>query len=503
MAFSDNVNDNSIINNVESTNSISNVNKNILSPANSPNEVVDEWHLSGRTCAPSSATIESKITLKIDVTSFSESSGAGDTVMYFIVSGMKVHTVYVGGTGVYTYTYTVDNTPGNINFHAEYLSGSEFFFSPSHHGMVMFRNSYSDFGDSNIHIDNYLNYIGYDGNNTIYLSNEPEGTAGIYNINLNGAVSCSTFADGTCRNVIIGEESYKEVNNGGKLYIWVIIGESGAGNITCAVNPKSGMVSSSYPDMMTVSVQMSGNGPKVDLLQHNGHAYGMNVTSSGKALKEENDMASLMLDGMSLIPYYGYAVTAGEAAATAYNLIHCLTSNDTSSGNNHAEEKFYITGGSYTASSIYAKAGQNVYSAGTCAYICIPDSDLSVNRTLTIKYQNCYVLDSALLGLHGGADATDTINAVTASAIYGCIEYKSNGSIDKINHKSLYIEDVNNGNFYKVPIKNGRYLFFAEPNNEYKIYYNNNGNFKLLKTIDASNLTAGSTYRDVIFSDEL
>ena len=45
-----------------------------------------------------------------------ESSGAGDTPLYFIVSGVNVHTDYIGGTGVYAYTWDVNSMPGNINF---------------------------------------------------------------------------------------------------------------------------------------------------------------------------------------------------------------------------------------------------------------------------------------------------------------------------------------------------------------------------------------------------
>ena len=62
---------------------------------------------------------------------------------------------------------------------------------------------------------------------------------------------------------------------------------------------------------------------------------------------------------------------------------------------------------------------------------------------------------------------------------------------------------MNSGDFYKVPIKNGHYLFFAKPDTEYNVYYHTNNNFKFLKTIDASDLTAGNSYHYRIFSDEL
>jgi hypothetical protein len=469
-------------------------------------EVVNTWSLSRKTCAPSSASVESTVTLKVDVTSFSSSKCAGDTVMSFIVSGRSVHTVDVGGTGIYTYSYTVDNTPGNINFHAKYLSGSEFFEGNHRIGMVLFRNSYSDFGDSNIHVNNYLDEIGYDGNDTIYLSNTSQATEPIYGyINLTGVANSGTLSGGICPNVVIGNESYTEVESGNKLIIEIKIGESGAGKIMCSFNAKSGEIVSSYPDKMTFSIEISGNGPRVDMLKHSGNEYGMNITSSGKAVTEENDEVSLMMDGLSLVPYYGYVITAGEAAGTAYNLIHCLTSKGASSSNNQAGETFHLTGGNYSASDkcSYVKSGQNVYSAGTCAYICIPNSDLSVNRTMTLKYQNYYVQGSSLLGLKAGAAATDTVNAVTSSAIYGAILNESTAKTDHISNVSLYMKDVNNGDVYNVTIHHGHYLFFAKPDTEYKIYYETSNGFKLLKTIDASNLTAGSGYHCRIYSDEL
>ena len=105
-------------------------------------------------------------------------------------------------------------------------------------------------------------------------------------------------------------------------------------------------------------------------------------------------------------------------------------------------------------------------------------------------------------GIIKSANASEAITTTPSSAIYGPIEYQ-NESIDPINNKFLYIKDMNSGDFYKVPIKNGYYLFFAKPDTEYNIYYHANNNFKLLKTINASDLSAGNSYRNAIPSDEL
>ncbi|WMT51150.1 MAG: hypothetical protein RE471_09250 [Ferroplasma sp.] len=462
-----------------------------LSPAFG--EVVNTWSLSGRTCAPSSASSESTVALKIDVTSFSESSGAGPTVMYFVVNGKRIHSTDVDGTGVYTYNWSPGYANTTVNFHAEYLSGSEFMEKPSMHyaerrPMVFFRNSYSTLGNSDIYItwlQDCHRYMGYDGNKVIYLSNACQPTENIYgNISLPGAESSGTLSGGICKNIIIGNESYTEFEGGDKLIIEVKVGETGAGKIMCSFNAKSGESESSYPDKMTFSIEMSGNGPEVDMLGHSGNEYGMNITSSGRAVTEENDEVSLMLDGISLVPGAGYVITGGEASMTAYNLIHCLTSKDVSCSNNEAGATFNITGGNYSTpqGSSYVRTGQNVYSAGTCAYICIPNSDLSVNRTLTLKYQNYYVQGSILLGQKAGSEATETINAVTASAIYGCVnETGYTGPDQNINNQSLYIQNVNNGDVYNVAIHHGRYLFFAQPNTEYKFYSHINGSFKSIR----------------------
>ncbi len=468
-------------------------------------EVVNTWHVSGKTCAPSSASIESAITLKIDVTSFSESSGAGDTPLYFIVSGTTVHTDYIGGTGVYTYTCDVNSMPGNINFHAKYLSGSEFY---SMHSMapkpsVFFRNSYSTFGNSNIHVEKYIDEMGYDGNNTIYLSNVcHQPTYGIYN-NINMPGTSSTGNVNGLNNTIIGNTAYRESDTGQHLCIQFNMTSAGGGNIKCA-RDCNGLSASSYPSKVVFSIHTSNTGGKASFEPQCIKSYGLNITDeTPKITTESNNIANLMLDGLSVLPIAGYAVTGGEAAGTAYNLIHCLSTNYNSSNGNYANNTFYITGGSYTSSSDVVKTGQNVYAAGACGGIKIPNFDLGTGGSITIGYTTYYSCDSGNIPDKHGASTSQTFTTVTSSAIYGPILYQSNGSTDHINNKFLYIKDMNSGDFYKVPIKNGHYLFFAKPDTEYNVYYHTNNNFKFLKTIDASDLTAGNSYHYRISSDEL
>ena len=97
------------------------------------------------------------------------------------------------------------------------------------------------------------------------------------------------------------------------------------------------------------------------------------------------------------------------------------------------------------------------------------------------------------------ASTTQTINAVTASAIYGTVG-KTPGCIVHINSKSysydpslnssLYIENANTHTFYNVTVKDGNFLFFAQPNTEYKMYYLDNGQLK--EFYDTPSIETGS-----------
>jgi len=368
---------------------------------------------------------------------------------------------------------------------------------------VFFRNSYSTFGNSNIHVEKYIDEMGYDGNNTIYLSNVcHQPTYGIYN-NINMPGTSSTGNVNGLNNTIIGNTAYRESDTGQHLCIQFNMTSAGGGNIKCA-RDCNGLSASSYPSKVVFSIHTSNTGGKASFEPQCIKSYGLNITDeTPKITTESNNIANLMLDGLSVLPIAGYAVTGGEAAGTAYNLIHCLSTNYNSSNGNYANNTFYITGGSYTSSSDVVKTGQNVYAAGACGGIKIPNFDLGTGGSITIGYTTYYSCDSGNIPDKHGASTSQTFTTVTSSAIYGPILYQSNGSTDHINNKFLYIKDMNSGDFYKVPIKNGHYLFFAKPDTEYNVYYHTNNNFKFLKTIDASDLTAGNSYHYRIFSDEL
>ena len=245
-------------------------------------------------------------------------------------------------------------------------------------------------------------------------------------------------------------------------------------------------------------------------------ARGFNVTNTySKNNNMDNGINALILAGLGLIPVAGYFVTALSAACTISSMISGIHPNSyaNATDNNLASTTFYINGGSRINTDKYYNdkgsgeaIGQNVFATGINSHIKIPMSELTNGFTIAITYYDKYA--SAWYPEYSNNLETQTttttqiIHAVTSSAIYGCEEYKSNGSIVQKN-TNLYFESVGNGIYYKAHVKDGRYLFFAKPDTEYKMYYDDNGDMELLKTIGASNLIPGSSYRIVIFSDEL
>ena len=473
-------------------------------------EVVNSWHVSGKTCAPSSASIESAITLKIDVTSFSESSGAGDTALYFIVSGVNVHTVYIGGTGVYTYTWDVNSMPGNINFHAEYLSGSEFY---SMHSMapepsVFFHNSYSTFGNSNIHVEKYMNEVGYDGNNTIYPIKYNSNGLPSYTY-VTGDLSSSYNYSKSNANM----DNYLSLhavvmNRANDISVTIIASGIGKGEIfkdkVPSRNPNSSQYACYYygPYYQNLSFNINDGGSKSAIdTQFNS---GINVTGTAALKQVSASNASIYkkaaVDALtsSLGHYLGVLVNTGSlisywgtSGILSYNL------NEVNSGT--VFENYRVKMQQTTM--VPNKEGYESYSDiervsfGTTCY--------GKSGYMTLSAQNMLKCDappsnpSCALHTHSGAKASLRLNVEPASEIYGFInETGKTGPDTNINNTYVYIKDMNSGDFYKVPIKNGHYLFFAKPNTKYEFYSYENNNFKLLR-ITNGNIAYSSDTKEI------
>ena len=459
-------------------------------------EVVNKWSLSGKVCAPPKASIGSTVTLKIDVTSFSESSGAGPTIMYFVINGNNAHTVDVSGTGVYTYNWNVGLNYGNINFHAKYLSGSEFEeYYPAHshlRPMVFFRNAYSTFGDSTIHVKKYLDVTGYDGNNTIYLSTGSGSFYKIYNMKIVGRTNDTyTKSSDLCSSndsIIEAITSYGDSCDGSYLQINLNLTSLSEGNYYMPPNGEYSGLRDEYIDINTNAPSDIASGIQNNIQTSYNNGFNIATNTNNKGTEIDQDVCSLILDGISLIPVAGYAATAISAASTTANLISTISSANNPAGtsdNNIAGIKYCFN------------AEDVLFGAGTVDEIEVPHSDLNHNFTITVKYYDEYMCDGSSIPFKT-ASTTQTLNAVTASAIYGEI-LNSNGQLYQKN-TTLYLKNINNNNFYKIQVKNGHYLFFAQPNTEYKVY---NPNLNQICTIDASNLTAGNSFSHNIFDSEL
>ena len=441
-------------------------------------EVVNTWSLSGKTCAPSSASSESTVALKIDVTSFSESSGAGPTVMYFIVNGKKIHSTDVDGTGVYTYNWSPAYANTTVSFHAEYLSRSEFFDRPSMHyaekrPMVFFRNSYSTFGNSGIYIkwlQDCHRYMGYEGNNKIYLSSNISSFNSIYGyFNLSHSESSvnncfsSSSAHRYENDSISMEVTYDIVEN--RINIYIV--NSGVSNDLALAYPKS--TSKDYTAYYVRSGLTTNNAmanTSVQLCQN--FNQGLNVTGSkhtGTTIEQAQRNVALKLFGY--VPYAGNILNSASLVNSLYQLsgVECYSSN--TKGDGSVYQNFLIDGGN---NGISSGPRQNAFSSIEKISIVIPSNDLSHSFSINAFSTNYYEYGSTLNVLKS-ANATQTINALTASAIYGTVGCTSAHADPNLTIHNIYIKNINNRTFYKVPIVNGNYLFYGKPDTEYEMCY--------------------------------
>ena len=466
------------------------------------------WSLSGNTQVSNSDILSGgNIKLSVGVTSYSASS-SNPTTLDFMVSNSTenecVNSVSVGGTGTYSYNWH-SNLNGNVHFYAKYISYC--YYRPCQPTS----NSYSNIGGSNFKVTKYLNYMGYDGNNVIYLSTHASLNEKIYgNEYSNSSSTFNSNAGHYCfgnNSIIAANTRYTTLCTDGtsgipKFNIDFNLSAVGAARQYC-IYPASGKQVTQGPAKQIIEIK-TNNAPSNEHTYINSHyARGFNVTNTySKNNNMDKGINALILSGLGLIPVAGYFVTGLSAACAISSIINGIHPNSyaNATDNNLASTTFYINGGSridtgkyYNDRGTCEAIGQNVFATGINSYIKIPMSELTKSFTIAITYYDKYA--SAWYPEYSNsletqtATTTQTIHAVTSSAIYGSI-LNSNLSTDKTN-TSLYLENVNNGNHYKTHVKNGYFLFFAQPNTEYKIY---NKNDNLLYTINSSKLTAGNSF---------
>ena len=451
------------------------------------------WSLSGYTDLYSKYNLNgtmslngSDVEMEFHVTSFSSSSGSAANARICLY-GHTPYNFQVSGTGVFKFSLSCDangKIPVDVSY-TSYRKVTTYIHCNPDYARTDVSTSTSYTGGSYYYNHHLYNYIGYDGNNTIYLSNIcHQPTYGIYG---QTTILCSKseyMGNGIANNSIdIGESSFTEYDSGSNLYVIFNLTNTGAGHQELFCSREGSYY---YEPYKLIIKMQTDNADYACINMYNSKYGGYNITNiNSKNIAEIDDIASLINDAFSLIPYYGYAVTAEQAAGTAENLIHNVNNpykiSGTSTDDEPSEISFIITGGNLP----HGSEGQNLYSAGDYATLKIPNSDLNNNFTVDITYGTEYKcpINSGIK-----ASTTQVINAVTSSAIYGTVGLKpgcsdNNNDYNTSLNSTIYIEDVNNGNFYKVPIKNGHYLFFAEPNTKYELFYydKSTGEFKNFK----------------------
>jgi hypothetical protein len=324
---------------------------------------------------------------------------------------------------------------------------------------------FSTFGLSSTTISNHFKgYIGYDGNQVLYISDVPDkknGTKGYIDDceNLNPEKEKSVYAS----EYAIGDTGFCEAygNYENTMYFRLFLTEIGAGQ--CQFVPGGCMI----PKSMSVCVNTS-NAPaseQTDLAEKSMYSIGYNVTClTHKALNERVDISTLLLSGVSIalssFPVASAGFTILGAGLTAGSLLCCLTNSKSTQAtdNQKAEQIFCVTGGNRNSGSSY-----NDYLFGTCSLITISNGEL-INHDFAI----CVTYNTYYCGVncnHNGLATTmkQKISSAPSSVVTGNIT--SSTSQD-----SFYIINPDNGHSYRLITGNGLYYFYAKPDSPYNVY---------------------------------
>ncbi len=437
----------------------------LIKPMRIPINFDDTWSVSGYTKAPGNALYKKNTNLCAYVTSFSESpSNIGGSSACFIVSNKtrseNIHSFTIDGTGKFSYTWN-DNLKGKLTFKVKYLSQAT--SAPS--------SSYSYFGNSKIDSGKYLSYMGYDGNNVIYLSNIPISTNAYYgSINLghsNASVNKCGNALNFQKDSSLIDVSYCEGKITNQPAICIHLVSMGASNYVELSSPDGGCQFYTA-DYQHTGLTLNGAPSKASTQIQTVDNGGINVTGPNyKGTTKESAMISLGINLLSLLPYAGYVASSYSTYCNLYDTTGVNQNAISNHGAGTVYQNFEVDGGSMSMDS----EGKNVFGNIENITIKIPPNELNQGFTINAFSTNYYEC-GGITAVVKSANASKTINAVPASALYGSVgtSYSTadrNTSLDS----TLYIKDLNNGTIYKTPIVKGQYLFFAKPNTNYELMY--------------------------------
>ena len=440
--------------------------------------VHNSWALSGNTYATMS---DGRADLYINVTHYSSEYNIPTELCFIAEHGSDISTlnsISINGKGTYRYSYTPSSAL-NCCFFAKYLSSAG---SSSH---------YSTFGMSIVNVKSN-DYIGYDGNNTIYLSSPHSGSYMVYGYSKLPDVEQSIDKCGGSNiefenDSVVMEPSYIVCNDSGQLKINIAIIAAGASNDFCTL-PSEYSPSTVY----TAAYQRLGlttDGVPSGAISciNTGKNSGINVTGPNEKGKTPSEaFEGILINLVSLAPWAGY-FTSQESI---YQDLYALSGVDSYSlsvhGNGTIYQNYEIDGGNACVDS----KGKNVFGSVEDTTISIPLNELKNSfkiNTFSTNYYECI----GPTGIIKSANASEAITTTPSSAIYGTVGLTpacsdGNHNYDTSLNSSVYIKSVNSGDFFKVPIKNGHYLFFAKPDTKYELFYRSGSNFEKFKNNSGS-----------------
>ncbi|MGP6238987.1 hypothetical protein ACNF40_01040 [Cuniculiplasma sp. SKW4] len=422
----------------------------------------------------------------------------------------------VSGTG--TYSYTCMNIYGEVQMEARYVSkcalccgdmkmNAEMNSGISSIGNVVthhfYREYFSFFGLSSTTINNHFqNYVGYNGNNCIYMAN----INGLDNGKAIDTNTCDLFGkyidlkpesavyNSSSRNInyksfLVGDESYEEYDSGTNLMVRLNLTDIGAAIGTYNISSNCPRCIP-YTSELKTSIK-ANNQPEAEVcLLPNDADYqiGINVThNNNKMTMEEYDLEQLMLGGLSLIPVVGIIPSAASFALTAQNLVNYITSTSLQQSNhgNKPATVLYTTCGGQKILNWQERSCsfKNFYSTGLVGGVCISNQYVTEPFTLCISYSSMFTENNAK-----GATINDILNFTPATLIY------NNSIPSSLSGYTLYLIDENTGSAYKLFERNTLFGFFVNPSQNYDLYKFMNGKLSLITEINSKNLISGSEY---------
>ncbi len=316
----------------------------------------------------------------------------------------------------------------------------------------------------------FWNWQGYLGNNTIYLTQDPYGA---YVTNSKSAVMANAtsgsevvvgnalnFSTGTPGNNA-GSTFYSFSSQGNFLLVTIYLGVD-SGSYQQVVDTKYNGPQTETINRQATTITIMGSLTNASSIQtyykpDNFMGFNETINSSGKLAQV---VVNELIDGLSLLPVVGYAITGYQMLQTAYNYLSPIsgTSGSSTGLNSPAYESIDVNGGG-TVNGIW----QNVFAGGANASVQIPSQFFSFEPGISLEAQNIWDIGQTGTNYYG---ATAFINYTTTSdtaAVAGTIDKAGGGT--PLANSWITVFDASNGSIYMVKTNSaGQYSLFLLPN---------------------------------------